>query len=307
MNWRNLLITAESNNQQWTSECSVIFTDDEWNEKTWTFIYDFNTIKQTNWWWGGWGGWWWGGWWWGGGWWGWWGSEISEVDSHWSSISNQKNGNVVSWSFEKVVTWKNDVLVLEKDRKLGLFDEESVLNNNFDFSWFDNSNPSSLLLNWFTVEFNNAYEFAYRAWITTTPSIEKANMNWNLTRIAMAKMLSQYAMNVLWKKPANVVSPKFSDVTQELDDNYWWAVELAYQLWIMWKWIKLFRPNDAVTRAEFATSLSRMLYWIEDWKDQYYSTHLSKLYNEWIIKNVNPNLKELRWYVMIMLMRSAKK
>jgi hypothetical protein len=188
-----------------------------------------------------------------------------------------------------------------------LFDENSEeLDNSFDFSWFNNSNPSSLLLNWYTVEFNNAYEFAYRAWITTTSSIEKANMNWNLTRIAMAKMLSQYAINILWKKPENIITPKFPDVSQKLDDDYGWAVALSYQLWIMWKWIKNFRPNDEVTRAEFATALSRMLYWTQDWTNQYYSTHLSKLYEEWIIKNTNPNLKELRWYVMIMLMRSAK-
>jgi hypothetical protein len=37
---------------------------------------------------------------------------------------------------------------LEKDRKLELFDENSEeLDNSFDFSWFNNSNPSSLLLN----------------------------------------------------------------------------------------------------------------------------------------------------------------
>ena len=302
MDWGNLIITAEAN-QQWTSECTIVFADDEWNEKTWIFIYDFNTVKQTNWWWGGWGGWWWGG-----GWWGWWVGVENEVDTHWSSISNQKIGMVDSWYFEKVITWKDEILILEKDRKLELFDEENELNNNFDFSWFDNSNPLDLLSNWYTVEFNNAYEFAYRVWITTIPSIQKANMNWNLTRIAMAKMLSQYAMNILWKKPANIVCPKFSDVAQELDDNYWWAVELSYQLWIMWQNMKNnnFRPKDEVTRAEFATALSRLLYWTQDWLWNYYSTHLDKLYKEWVISNTNPNLKELRWYVMIMLMRTAK-
>ncbi|MBR4633909.1 S-layer homology domain-containing protein [bacterium] len=38
----------------------------------------------------------------------------------------------------------------------------------------------------------------------------------------------------------------------------------------------MFRPNDEVTRAEFATALSRMLYSTPDGKP-YYATHLQKL------------------------------
>ena len=71
-------------------------------------------------------------------------------------------------------------------------------------------------------------------------------------------------------------------------------------------WTNKFRPYDPVTRAEFSTALSRMLYGLEDWTDNYYSTHINKLYQEWIISNNNPNLQELRWYVMLMLMRSSK-
>jgi hypothetical protein len=113
-------------------------------------------------------------------------------------------------------------------------------------------------------------------------------------------------MNVLGKKPANIVTPNFSDVSVQLNDQYWGAVTLAYQLWIMWIWIDNFRPFDNVTRAEFGTALSRMLYGLQDWSVNYYSTHLDKLYSEWIITNTDPKIKELRWYVMIMLMRSAK-
>ena len=46
-------------------------------------------------------------------------------------------------------------------------------------------------------EMKKAYEFAYKHGITTMPTIEEADMEGPLTRIAMAKMLSQYAMNVL--------------------------------------------------------------------------------------------------------------
>jgi hypothetical protein len=78
----------------------------------------------------------------------------------------------------------------------------------------------------------------------------------------------------------------------------------------MWINIEEFRPFDPVIRAEFATALSRMLYSTPDgeyeWTAQYYVNHLKKLVEEKIITNANPNLQELRWYVMIMLMRAAE-
>jgi hypothetical protein len=78
----------------------------------------------------------------------------------------------------------------------------------------------------------------------------------------------------------------------------------------MWQNIKNnnFRPNYEVTRAEFATALSRMLYNIEDgkWNIKYYEPHITMLYDKGIINKTNPNIKEKRWYVMVMLMRAAK-
>ena len=154
---------------------------------------------------------------------------------------------------------------------------------------------------------NMAYQYAYHYKITTQKSIQDAAMNDWLTRIAMAKMLSYYAINVLKKVPdTNKYSEcLFDDMTPELMNQYdnWW--ELSCQLWIMGIGIKKFRPFDPVTRAEFATALSRLLYWTVDWSDFYYTTHLKKLFEKGIIVNADPNLKELRWYVMIMLMRSA--
>ena len=164
----------------------------------------------------------------------------------------------------------------------------------------------------YTQEFQEAYEFAHEKWITTMPNIQEAQMDWKLTRIAMAKMLSQYAMNVLWQKPANIVTPKFNDVTDKQNSDYDDWVTLAYQLWIMWQNMpnNKFRPNDKVTRAEFATALSRMIYHTSDGEykstPKYYIHHMEKLVKEWIITKDDPNMKELRWYVMIMLMRSAK-
>jgi hypothetical protein len=134
-----------------------------------------------------------------------------------------------------------------------------------------------------------------------------------LTRIQMAKMLSQYAINVLGKEPdVSKWVIRFKDVTNKMNKEYDNWIILAYQLWIMWQnmpWNK-FRPKDEVTRAEFITALSRLLYntpdWEYKWTWKYYINHMQKLKSEWIITNDNPKMKEKRWYVMIMLMRTAK-
>ena len=71
-----------------------------------------------------------------------------------------------------------------------------------------------------------------------------------------------------------------------------------------------FRPDDEVTRWEFVTALSRLLYNTSDGEykstSKYYIHHMEKLKEEWIITKTDPKMKELRGYVMIMLMRSAK-
>lgn len=174
-------------------------------------------------------------------------------------------------------------------------------------SWDEIGHWSAELQNGYSQEMNDAYQFAYEHGITTMDSIQKANMEWWLTRIAMAKMLAYYAINILSMKPDETRINKFRDVTEKLDSEYDDWVDLAYQLWIMW--INMpnnrFRPFDLVTRAEFGTALSRMLYKLADGDRVYYSTHLKKLKEEKIINNDNPSLRELRWYVMIMLMRTT--
>lgn len=161
-------------------------------------------------------------------------------------------------------------------------------------------------------EMNKAYQYAYYYWITTKDTIKDADMTWKLTRIATAKMLSQYAINVLWKTPDKTRIKQFDDVSQRLDLQYNNWVTLAYQLWIMWinMWNN-FNPNSYVTRAEFATALSRLLYntpdWTFAWTEKYYIPHMSKLAYEWIINQTDPTMLERRGYVMLMLMRSSMK
>ena len=247
-----------------------------------------------NWWWwgwGGWGGWWWG--WWGWWWWGWGGWNWSSWNWNDSNTSTNDHPETNSWTTD---TWNDSILETWNILKTWTIIETPI----------NNWNPKEILSNWYTRELNDAYTFAFKNGITTMQDIHHANMNWGLNRIAMAKMLSQYAINILKKTPDTTKNCNFWDVTMQMDSDYNNWVTLACQLWIMWVWIANFRPNDEVVRSEFGTSLSRMLFWLADGTDQYYSTHLAKLKKEWIISNDNPILKELRWYVMLMLMRSAK-
>ena len=187
---------------------------------------------------------------------------------------------------------------------------DDIIKTNEDGNWVDNdesTDSQKALDDWFTQEFHDAYDFAFKNGITTMPSIAEADMNGTLTRIAMAKMLSNYAINVLGKTPDTGKNISFPDVSPELDAQYNSGVTLAYQLWIMGINIDEFRPFDEVTRAEFVTALSRMLFGLTDGENLYYETHMQKLLEEKIITVADPDMKELRWYVMIMLMRSADK
>ena len=241
--------------------------------------------------------------WWGGGWW--WATkpDTPKEEQKPADTSEQvpQNDNSAS-SWANVKTSEDDT---QMDSQIGeqSSSEQLEWQGNGRFNTSDNS---------YTNEQKEAYAFAKENGITTMNTIQKADMSWKLTRIQMAKMLSQYAINVLWQTPDTSKTIKFRDVTAKRDADYDNGVTLAYQLWIMWQNMKdnKFRPNDEVSRAEFVTALSRLLYSTSDGEykstSRYYIHHMEKLVSEWIITVDNPKMKERRWYVMIMLMRSAK-
>jgi hypothetical protein len=157
----------------------------------------------------------------------------------------------------------------------------------------------------YSSELRQAYNWAYQSDITTQSSIEKANMWWKITREEMAKMISNYAINILWKSPDTTKSCLFSD--SNINPDLVRFVTESCQLWLMWQWITSFKPRDFVTRAEFWTVLSRALWWDKyGWWNTYYESHLKALQCEWIMKKIDmPMDNEIRWYVMLMLMRSV--
>ena len=167
--------------------------------------------------------------------------------------------------------------------------------------------PAGALAATYSAELEGAYDWAYANGVTTMSPIDNANMYGAISRAEMAKMLSVYAEEVLGMSPDAARACNFTDINSVKGDLHDFIIE-SCRLGIMGQGITEFRPYATLSRAEFGTALSRMLFGLADGEgDAYYSTHLEKLMSEWIITNDNPRLDELRGYVMIMLMRSANK
>ena len=156
-------------------------------------------------------------------------------------------------------------------------------------------------------EYDHAYAFALEHGITTKQTIEEADMSGILTRSQMAKMIANYAINVLGQMPNTSIVCPFADLSGQSAEMQSYIIQ-ACQLWLMGKNIQNFYPAGNVTRAELWTVLSRMLYKTPESTngDPYYLIHLNILKANGVITNTNPNLFELRAYLMLMLMRAAK-
>lgn len=158
----------------------------------------------------------------------------------------------------------------------------------------------------YDAELTEAYAYAKNKWITTMTSIDNADMYGNLTRVAMAKMVANYVLDLGLQELDTDKECNFPDVSASLDEAYDNGVTKACQLGLMGVGIEKFNPNGIVTRAEFGTVLSRAL-WGDEYNgaDPYYKDHLQALKDEGIMNIIdNPNMKEVRGYVMLMMMRA---
>lgn len=156
-----------------------------------------------------------------------------------------------------------------------------------------------------------AYEWALEKGITTIDNIDNARLSDGLTRAELAKMMSQYMTKVLWKTPADVEKANYADVNESLGDLADF-IQTAYAYKIMWinadgTPLKEFNPNGKVTRAEYATVFSRVLFGDKynkaEWN--YYEDHLNALKEAGILTNTTPSITEVRGWVMLMMYRSS--
>jgi hypothetical protein len=168
----------------------------------------------------------------------------------------------------------------------------------------------------YSEELNDAYLRAYELGITTKGTVMEADLESPLIRAHMAKMIVEYAKKVLDKTPDTSLACEFTDIDElQWQDLYEFVIE-ACQLWLMGLHADgtpntVFNPFGEVTRAQFGTVLSRLLYW---WvfnttdTDNRFASHLQALKDNAIMTKIeNAELtKELRWWVLLMLMRSSK-
>ncbi len=155
-------------------------------------------------------------------------------------------------------------------------------------------------------ELQGAYDYAYGMGVTTQSSIENADMYGQLKRSHMAKMMVNFAKEVKSLTADTSKECNFTDVANQTEELQGYIKE-ACQMGLMGVGITAFNPNGIVTRAQFGTVLSRVLYGDAYNVDTnpYYAEHLKALKDAGIMTNIsNPNAPEVRGYVMLMMQRS---
>lgn len=159
----------------------------------------------------------------------------------------------------------------------------------------------------------DAYKWALENWITTMPTIEKARLDQPLTRAELAKMMVVYMAKIMDKSPVVTGDVNYKDVDADELNDLALYIKLAYQYQIMWinadgTPIENFNPYGLVTRWEYATVFSRVLFgdkFNKDWAD-FYTNHLEALKKAGILKDTTPTMQEIRGWVMLMMYRSSK-
>lgn len=165
-------------------------------------------------------------------------------------------------------------------------------------------------------EQQTAYERAYENKITTLYPQTEARLFEPITRAELAKMMSVYTTKFLKKIPISwkLGCSDFQDKDQTSPELAGF-MQTACELEIMGLHsdgktpLSLFRPNDLVSRAEFATVLSRMKRGNQydnnqpEWR---WEDHLKNLHEKMIITIPDPNIIELRGRILLMLHRMER-
>lgn len=159
----------------------------------------------------------------------------------------------------------------------------------------------------------DAYKWALENGITTMKTVEEARLDEPLTRAELAKMMVVYIQKVLEKSPVVTWDVNYPDVKVEEIWDLVDFVKLAYQYQIMWinangAPIELFNPHGIVSRWEYATVFSRVLFGAKFNKEgvDFYTNHLEALKSAGILTNTLPTIQEMRGWVMLMMYRSSQ-
>jgi hypothetical protein len=123
-------------------------------------------------------------------------------------------------------------------------------------------------------------------------------------------------VNVLWKPVPKEIPERCDFIDREKDresEEIQKYAKMACALWVMGINMKSFNPNVIVTRDQFGTILSRVLWWreyniLDTNNHPYYEEHLKALKKNWIMTQIeNPTDRiEIRKWIWIMLKRSQE-
>jgi len=298
ISWSNTTtFTLANSTYTW---CQLKVTDSAGNASSWltlpTFIVNYTAPS---------------GWWWGGG--GWWGIATC-TSSQLMCVNGKyliKTGVYCQWGNLNTSCW-TDICVdgdYSGNPSDGLCKDPTKVEASTGVT---STGKLVLFSSPFNKELTDAYFYAYNAKITTVNDINRANMTGILIRSQLAKMMSEYAIKVLGQTPNTARKCIFTDMTNQTEEFKKYAI-MACQLGLMG--LKTdgtpatkFTPDGQVDRAIFWATLSRALRWNTyngGWNR--YAKHLDALYTNKIISNKDkPFNRELRGYVMLMMMRADK-
>lgn len=194
----------------------------------------------------------------------------------------------------------------------------------------------------YPAEWITAYQWAHKLGMISSNNIYDANLEGVLYRKIAAKIASEFAIKALHLKPDETRICEFDDIENEIDELQYY-MKISCQLGIMGLDYygnpdTIFNPNHFVTRDQFVTILSRLLFrWQYNlYPEEYsffdkarnfavhtirnvskalrlnidiyspldrYTKHLEAIRKLWLMTTYNPTLKEFRIYVILILYR----
>lgn len=156
-------------------------------------------------------------------------------------------------------------------------------------------------------EYQDAYAYAYANGITTMSSIDAANLAGTTTRAQAAKMFVEFAKS-LGQTADTSASCSFSDLAPIAGtDLAGFAVE-ACQMGLMGiNTNGIFNPNGVLSRAEYGTILSRVLFGdVYNGGNPFYAAHLNALNQAGLMNDLsNPERSIMRGDAFLLLFRAS--
>jgi hypothetical protein len=156
-----------------------------------------------------------------------------------------------------------------------------------------------------------SYKYACELGLVDANSLSDTDMLSPISRIEVAQMLSEFAIKVFMKLPNSDIVCVFDDMKNNSPEDIKYA-ESVCQMGLMGLEFdgsptKNFNPDGLISRAEFGTIFSRLLYGDKYNGDAeiWYRPHLNALKADAIMTKIDePEMLEQRGYVMLMLQRA---